>query len=396
MGKARGPRRRPGTGPSIRPRIAALPASRIREVADVGMAMDGVIALWFGETDLPTPEFINRAATRALAAGHTFYTDNRGIPELREALADYMGGLYGIDVGVERVTVTASGMNALMLGQQCLIEPGDNVVVVVPLWPNLVETVHIMGGETRPVALTFGEGGWSLDLDRLFDACDDRTRAVMINSPGNPTGWMMSASEQRAVLEFCRRRGLWVVTDEVYDRIVYDRPHAPSFLEWAEPDDAVFVVNSFSKSWSMTGWRLGWITAPPALGPVLAKMNEYNIAAPTTFVQHAGVTAVREGEPFVAATVERYRRARDLVCRALGDMARVRLAVPRAAFYAFFAVEGMDDSLAFAKRLLAETGVGLAPGSAFGAHGEGHLRLCFASSPERLAQALDRLAPALS
>lgn len=379
----------------IRPRVAALEASPIREIAHEGMTIEGAIPLWFGEPDRPTPEFIVAASDRALREGRTFYTPNAGVAELREAIAAYTRRLYGREVGPERISVTAAGMNALMTIAEALVDPGDNVVNVTPVWPNFLRCVEIMGGEARQVALVPGDAGWRLDLDRLFAACDDRTRAICVNSPSNPTGWVMEAEEQRAALEFCRARGLWVIADEVYARIVYDRAAAPSFLEVAEPDDPLVVVNSFSKSWAMTGWRLGWITAPPALGPALEKLAEFNVASPATHSQYAGIAAIRDGEAFVADTVARYRAARDAVRQRLGAMRRARLAPMQGAFYAFFAVDGMDDSRAFAKRVLREARVGLAPGMAFGAGGEGHLRLCYAKSPELLGEALDRLAPLL-
>ncbi len=378
--------------------IAELPSSKIREVAELGMSsgIADIIPLWFGEPDVPTPDFINQAATHALAEGHTFYTLNRGIPELREAIATYMSALHGYSIAVDRITVTASAMNAIALLTQTLVDRGDNAVLTVPLWPNIAASVGIMEGEPRQIALNETETGWQLDLDQLFDAVDERTRLIFVNSPSNPTGWMMTADDQRAVLEFCRKRGIWIVADEVYDRIVYDRLYAPSFLDVAESEDLILLINSFSKSWCMTGWRLGWITAPLEFGPVLEKMNEFNIANAASMAQHAGIVALREGEDFVHETVKRYGYARDLVFQRLAGMPRVRLAKPEAAFYAFFAVDGMDDSLAFAKRLLAETKVGLAPGAAFGPSGEGHLRLCYAATLETLSEAMDRLAPALS
>jgi len=379
----------------IRPRIAGLAASRIREVANAGMGRSDVIPLWFGEPDIPTPAFICDAATRAMREGRTFYTPNRGIPELRAALSRYMSGLRGRPIGEDRVTVTASGMSALMLISQALIDAGDNMVLTEPLWPNIADTVRVMGGEARAVPLEAGNVGWRLDLDRLRAAIDDRTRAIFLNSPSNPTGWMLDREGQRTLLDLARSRGFWIVADEVYDRIVYDGRAAPSFLDIATPEDPVIVVNSFSKSWAMTGWRLGWITAPAEMGAIFEKLNEFNMSGPTTFVQHAGITALEEGEPFIAEIVGRYRRARDLVTTRLGGYRRVTLAPVAGAFYAFFRVDGMTDSLAMAKTLVAEAGVGLAPGVAFGPTGEGHLRLCFASTEERLALALDRLAPYL-
>ena len=378
--------------------IADLPGSKIREVATLGMSsgIADIIPLWFGEPDVPTPGFINDAASQALADGHTFYTLNRGILELREAISVYMSELHGHAIDTDRITVTASAMNAIAVLMQTLVDRGDNAVLTAPLWPNIAACVGIMEGDARQVALSESESGWQLDLDRLFDAVDDRTRLIFVNSPSNPTGWMMTVDDQRAVLEFCRQRGIWIVADEVYDRIVYDRPYAPSFLDIAEPEDLILRLNSFSKSWCMTGWRLGWITAPAKFGPVLEKMNEYNVANAASMAQHAGIVALRDGEDFVRETVTRYGHARDLVFQRLAGMPRVRLARPEAAFYAFFSVDGMDDSLAFAKQLLTETKVGLAPGSAFGPGGEGHLRLCYAATLATLSEAMDRLEPALS
>ncbi len=381
---------------AVRPAIESLAESLIRKVAEDNIGRDDVIPLWFGEPDLPTPEFIKEAAIQALHDDHVFYTQNRGIPPLLEAISNYASRLHDRTIGVDRLTVTGSGMNAIMLSSQALVDAGDNMIVIGPVWPNCIETVHVMGGEARVVPLTpVADGGWRFDLDRVLDACDERTVGVFVNSPGNPTGWMMEADEQRDLLAACRARGLTIVADEVYVRLAYDRPRAPSFLDIDEPDDRLIVVNSFSKSWSMTGWRLGWLTHAASLGDVFAKLNEFNIAAPTSFVQHAGVTAVRDGEDFVLATVERYRRNRDLVYQRLAAMPRVRLARPEGAFYAFFAVDGMTDSVAFAQLLINEVGVGLAPGRAFGPSGEGRLRLCFAAESQTLSKALDRLATAL-
>ncbi len=381
---------------ALRPRVARLPASKIREVADAGMGRSDLIPLWFGEPDVPTPAFICEAASRALQAGDTFYQPNAGIPELRAALAGYMNRLYRRQFEPENVIVSASAMNALMLVMQALVDPDDTVVTTTPAWPNLPAVPEILSGRIRSVPLSPGNAGWRLDLDRLFDACDRRTRVIFLNSPNNPTGWMMSAEQQRAVLAFARARGLWIVSDEVYARIVYDRPVAPSFLEQALPDDRVIVVNSFSKSWAMTGWRLGWITAPAELGPTFEMLTEYNIAGPAGFIQRAGVVAVQEGEPFVTETVARYGAARALVIERLGAIPRLSLPTPAAAFYAFMRVDGLLDSLAFAKDLLSATGVGLAPGAAFGEGGEGHLRLCFAASLPTLERALDRFSEFMS
>jgi aspartate/methionine/tyrosine aminotransferase len=383
-----------GRSLGLRPNIAGLPSSKIREIADAGIGRADLIPLWFGEPDTPTPPFICNAAACALAAGDTFYQPNAGIQELRAILAEYMNGLYGARLGPGNVIVSASAMNALMLVMQALVDPGDVVVTTTPSWPNLPALPQILSGAVRSVPLSPGNAGWRLELDRLFDACDDHTRVIFLNSPNNPTGWMMSAEQQKQVLAFARRRGMWIVSDEVYARLVYDRRHAPSFLEQAEPEDRVIVVNSFSKTWSMTGWRLGWITAPAALGPSFEMLTEYNIAGPPGFVQRAGIVAVRDGEPFVEEIVARYRAARDLVLERVAAIPRFSLPRPEAAFYAFLRVEGMDDSVAFAKHLLKETGVGLAPGAAFGNDEhpfDDYLRLCFAATLPTLERAFDRL-----
>jgi len=380
---------------SARALVEALPSSKIREVANAGMGVEGVIALWFGEPDRPTPAFIADAAAKALREGRTFYAPNRGIPELRQEIARYMTRVHGRPVADDRITVTASGMSALNLVQQVLTDPGDNVVVTGPIWPNMLATIQLMGGEARVVSLKFGNAGWRLDLDEFFGRVDGRTTALLVNSPGNPTGWMMEREQQQAVLDFARKRGLWVIADEVYNRLAYDRPAAPSFIDIAEPDDRVIAVNSFSKTWAMTGWRLGWLATPAALGPALEKCVEFHHSCAAEFSQVAGVTAIRDGEPFIAEMVARYRAARDLAVERLSAFPRVRANRPEAAFYLFFPVEGMADSLAFCKRAVMEARVGLAPGIAFGPEGEGFIRLCFASELPRLDEALDRLAPLL-
>ena len=381
---------------TVRDAIRALRGSRIAEISALGMGDPQVIPLWYGEGDLPTPDFIGRAASEALRDGHTFYTYKAGLPELRATLAEYLTRLYGRPVGMERVAVTSSGMTALMLVSQALIDPGDNLVIVAPVWPNIAAAVSIMGGEPRLVSLDpLPEGGWRLDPERVFAACDERTRGIFVNSPGNPTGWVAAAEEVAALLAFARRRGLWLIADEVYARVVYGNRAAPSFLEQAEPADRLIAVNSFSKNWAMTGWRLGWMTMPADLLPQIEKLIEFNTSGSPTFVQHAGIVAVREGEPFIRSFVARCRAARDVAIDALSSCRRVHAVRPEGAFYAFFRVDGVADSLAFAKEVLHRSKVGLAPGSAFGPMGEGHLRLCFARDPAQIAEAVERLRPLL-
>ncbi len=384
----------------LRQSLEDLPGSLIRHVAEPNMGKEDLLKLWFGEPDVPTPQFIKDAATAALDDNKVFYAQNRGVPELRMAISGYASNLHGRDIGIDRLTVTGSGMNAIMMISEALMSSGDNMVAVGPVWPNCKETVRIMDAEPRQVALRLGKDGrWKLDIDELFAACDDRTRAVFVNSPGNPTGWVMPREEQRALMDECRTRGIWLIADEVYIRLAYESDlllgRAPSFLDIAEPHDRLIVINSFSKSWSMTGWRLGWITHPIDAGEAFEKLVEYNIANPTTFVQYAGITAIRDGEDFIAETLERYRRNRDVVVQRLGAMKRVTLSRPEGAFYAFFAVEGMTDSVAFAQQLIDDVGVGLAPGLAFSEDGEGWMRLCFSAGTATVSAAIDRLEPVL-
>lgn len=377
----------------VRDAIRDLPGSRIAEISALGMGDPDIIPLWYGEGDLPTPEFIGAAATAALAAGHTFYTYKAGLPELRETIAKYLSGLHMRPVEAARVVVSSSGMTALMLVAQALIDPGDNLVIVAPIWPNVAAAVSIMGGEPRLVPLeSQSDGGWRLDIERLFAACDGRTRGIFVNSPANPTGWVLSPGEIAALLDFARRRGLWLIADEVYSRIVYGNQRAaPSFLDQGEADDRLIVVNSFSKSWAMTGWRLGWLTVPAALVPTMEKLIEFNTSGSPTFLQHAGIVAIRDGEKFIAHLVARCRAARDVAIAALRDCRRVAAAQPDGAFYAFVRVDGMTDSVAFAKNALRTAKVGVAPGSAFGPMGEGYLRLCFARDPQQVGEAVERL-----
>ncbi len=384
------------TLPPIRRQIDALANSRIREVSDLGMKLGGVLPLWFGESDMTTPEFIRQAAKTSLDDGETFYAENLGIPPLREAIAAYQSRLLGKPIAPERIVVTNSGMTALMLVMQVLLGEGDNAVITTPIWPNCIEAARIMGAEPRLVQLRMGEGAWRLDLEELFDSVDEKTKLILVNSPNNPTGWMMPASDQRALLDFATERGIWVIADEVYERLVYDDARAPSFLDLAGPADPVIAANSFSKSWCMTGWRLGWMTVPDGMAASFGKVVEYNFSCAPVFIQRAGIAALQGGEDFIGQIVADYRRNRDLVQQRLMGTGRVRMASPPGAFYAFMAIEGMQDSLAFARMLIEKHKVGLAPGSAFGPGGEGHIRLCFAIAHDKLSEALDRLITALA
>lgn len=388
--------------------VQSLVASRIREVANAGMGRADVLPFWFGEPDEVTPDFIREAAKSALDAGDTFYTHNLGLPELREALARYSTDLHQ-PVSAEHIAVTSSGVSALMLVAQLLLNPGDRVVIVTPLWPNLIEIPKILGAEVISVPLRLStqraDPLWELDLDRLLDALTPDTKALLINSPNNPTGWTMPRAQQQIVLDHCRKHGIWLLADDVYERLVYDIPAgtrlcAPSFLDIAEMNERVVSTNSFSKSWLMTGWRLGWMQVPTSLMPDLGKLIEYNTSCAPGFVQKAGIVAVEQGEDIVTHSIARYTKARNFLYEQLSREvfrdAGVIAPRPAGAMYLFFRIEGETDSLALCKRLVAEAGLGLAPGSAFGPEGEGAIRWCFASAIERLALGVQRLEDFLS
>ena len=379
-----------------RPTVQNLQPSLIRKLANNAMGRTDVIPLWFGEPDKPTPAFIRQAAKDAIDEGQTFYQPNLGIAPLRAALADYMNGLYQTRFTVDNVGVTPSGMTALAVALQCIVAEGDAVVVPSPVWPNLPAAAEILGADIVRVSLRPREGIWRLDLNELFDACSPKTSALLINSPNNPTGWMLEDEEQQQIIDFCRRRDIWLIADEVYNRIVYDRDRAPSFADKVTDDDKFLIVNSFSKSWAMTGWRLGWLTAPKSLMGTLEMVTEFNFSCIFAPTQIAGITALQEGEAFIGASIERYRTGLETVISAFADLPRVTLPLPRAAFYAFFAVDGVDDSYAFALDVLNRCGVGLAPGAAFGPQGEGYLRLCYAAEVPLLQRALDQMRPLLT
>src|SRR5712691_6987371 len=375
--------------------VRALTASKIRELVNEGFSNPQVLPFLVGEPDEPTPDFIRNAGIASINAGELFYTHNLGIPELREELAAYLSRLHR-PTESGQIAVTSAGVNALMLASQLLVEPGDRVVEVVPLWPNLQEIPKILGARVVTVSLEFSGSGWRLDLNRLMDALVPGTRALYLNSPNNPTGWTITPDEQRAILEHCRRHGIWIFADDAYERLYFgEGVVAPSFLKLMEDEDRVISANTFSKSWLMTGWRLGWLAVPPGLMSDLGKLIEYNTSCAPVFVQRAGIAALKQGEAVIQKSLQRYRRARDFLIKKLKATPRVDVALPAGTMYAFLKIEGMNDSLAFCKGLVREHGLGLAPGAAFGPEGEGYVRWCFAAAEGRLAEGVVRLRRAL-
>jgi len=376
--------------------LDAVPYSRIRELSELALSMDGVLRLYFGESNVPTPQFIVEAAVRALREGHTFYSENAGLPTLRNALAAHYLKLHDVELDPAcEIVITASGLQALHLAIRSVLEPGDEAVVLSPTWPNSRSIVRLCHGVPIDVPLSFAGDRYELDFGRLAAALTPRTRLVILTSPSNPLGWVATVEEQLRLLELCRERGLWLLADEVYERIYYEGSTigepASSILRQAERNDPVHVVQSFSKSYCMTGWRVGWLVTRPDLGPRLARLNESFVSHAATFAQIAAQTALEEGEPELRRMVRSLRAKRDLCLAALRRMPGVTVPDPAGAFYVFPRIDGLEDSFAFCRRLLVEQRVGLAPGSAFGAGGEGSLRLCYAAEHSILEPALERL-----
>lgn len=381
----------------LRDSVTSIERQQILAVAEVGLGDPSVIPMWYGESDLTTPSFICDVVGKQLTRGDTFYTHKRGTRPLLGALKTYLDDLYGVDLDPERISVTSSGMSAIMLCLQCIIDAGDNGVVVNPVWPNAQSAIRSLGGSVRFASLTADEGVWSLDLNRIYDLCDEKTKVVFVNSPSNPTGWVMPDEQIVDLLAFCREKGIWLIADEVYHRMVYDGRAAPSFITHARDDDPVLIINSFSKAWAMTGWRIGWLVHPVGLGDVLGNMIEFNYSCVPPFLQEAAATALRDGEDFVTEMVDYCRQGRDIVTQAFANIPQiVDYAPPTASFYGFFRIDGQKDSLPFAQNLVRTAKIGIAPGTAFGPGAEDWYRLCFALKPERLVEAMDRLRKALA
>jgi aspartate/methionine/tyrosine aminotransferase len=374
--------------------IQNLQESKIREVANAGLGRSDVLAFWFGEGDEVTPDFIRQAAIESLQRGETFYSHNLGLPELREAIAAYMSAQHGT-IGMERIAVTAGGVNALMLAMQALVEAGDEVVAVTPVWPNLTAQPAILGARLTCVPLKPVHGAWTLDMDALLAAVTPVTKLLILNAPNNPTGWTLTHAEQQKILDHCRRTGTWILADEVYERLYYEPSEnscAPSFLDVSVPDDRLVVVHSFSKSFLMTGWRLGWLVMPPSMTHDMGKLIEFNTSCASVFTQRAGVVALQREAEVTPRLVAHLKACRDTLVPLLQALPGVQMMPAAGGMYAFFRLDGFGDSLATAKRLVVEAGLGLAPGEAFAPQAQGWLRWCFASrDPQRLVQGVERL-----
>jgi len=376
----------------LRSHARNAPESGIVAVANYGRGRPGLIPLWVGEGDLPTPPFITDAANRALSAGETFYTWQRGMPELRQALARYHARHFDRPFAEEEFLVTGGGMQAIQLALQATTGAGDEIVYLSPAWPNCAAAAGIAGATPIAVPLGHSDNGWFCDVDKVEAAITPRTTAIFVNSPSNPTGWTADRQTLKAILDLARRHHLWIIADEIYALFFYGGRRAPSFMDIAGAEDRIVYVNTFSKNWAMTGWRMGWLRVHPSLQQTFENLIQYSTSGVAQFMQRGGVAALDHGDSFLASQIERARQARDLVCAILGTASRARINRPQGTFYLFFSIDGVEDSRQAACDIVDEANVGLAPGTAFGVGGEAFFRLCFQRDLHQLEEAATRLA----
>ncbi|MBI4473154.1 MAG: pyridoxal phosphate-dependent aminotransferase [Acidobacteria bacterium] len=368
--------------------------ARESTLIQIAMAADEVpnpFRLYYGESDMPTPEFICRAVYDAVRNGHTLYTPTAGHLELREAICRKFHELHGVEYRPSEVVCTVGAGMTIFLAIRATIGAGDNAIIISPAFSVFASTVTVFGGEVRGVPLTRDGKRFRLDIDRVKRAIDGRTRLLVVNSPSNPTGWVITHEEQEALWDLAVKHDFLIMSDEVYERIVFDGPVAPSFAKVATDREHLLVVNSFSKTYNMTGWRLGYAIGDERIIKLMTKVEEFIISSPPAMIQQAGIVALRDGEPYVQEIRDRYAQRRKIVMDRISQMPGLSVPTPQGAFYVFPQVNGVTDSMAFARKLLKETGVAIAPGMAFGPHGEGYIRISFASSEEVLVPALELL-----
>ena len=375
----------------FRPVVQGLTSNPGADMIRYARGKENLIWLGQGEGDTPTPDFVVNATTQAMKDGLMFYGPALGSPHLRQALTEYYADIFGLNIPTNRIFITQSGSTAMHVALSSLLDKGDEVVAVTPMWKNLLGAIELMQASTTEVPLDDHGDEWKLNLDKLFDACTEKTRVILLVSPSNPTGWMASKKEMKAILDFARERGIWIVSDEVYNRLTFDTLRAPSFLDIAEPNDQLLIVNSFSKTWAMTGWRLGWIVGPSAAENSIRDVALYNNLCPQPFTQRGAIAALKYGEGFIKQQLDLWKSNRDLVLKRFEETGRIHMKKPDATFYGFFKVDGEPNCYDLTKRFIDEAGVMLSPGCAFGKSGSGYVRLCFAVSEKRLNEALDRM-----
>ncbi len=372
-------------------RVQAVPGSGIRRFFDIIATMEQVISLGVGEPDFVTPWPISEAAIRAIERGHTHYTSNMGLLELREAIAADLARRYGTQWDpYEELLITTGVSEGLDLAARAMIDPGDEVIVADPSYAAHAPAVVLAGG--IPVRVTTRAAqGFALDPEAVEAAVTAKTRALLIAYPSNPTGAVLERETLAALAEIAQRRDLLVISDEIYDRLVYGGVEHTPMASLPGMAARTITLGGFSKSHAMTGWRVGWAAAPADLLSGMLKIHQYAMMSAPTVAQYAALEAVRAGEEYVVSMREEYDRRRQLMWQGLNQLG-LACTEPRGAFYAFPSVAqtGYDDE-AFAEQLLLQEQVAVVPGSAFGAAGAGHVRACYATSYEDIEEALTRI-----
>ncbi len=381
------------------------PDSGIIDIINYGRRQENIMPLWAGEGHLATPAFIGDAASKSLAEGETFYTWQRGLPELRQALADYFARQTGHRLDAERFYVTGSGMQAIQIALQIAVDPGQSIIVPSPAWPNIVAASGVRGVKVHEVIMPFVDGRFTLDLDAIeAHAAEPNCRAIFVNTPANPTGWVADLETLKAVHTIAEKHDLWIIADEIYARFVFGEAALPgtnpkraaSFKDVAPDSPRVLYVNTFSKNWAMTGWRIGWLEVPVGLGQIVENLIQYSTSGVAAFMQRGAIAALTEGDRFIDDQVRWATANRDILAQTFAPLNRLQVSAPDGAFYLFFKVLGEPDTRVLARRLVDEVGVGLAPGTAFGPGGEEFLRMCFARDTAQIKDVAERIADWIS
>ena len=375
----------------VAPHVAELPKSGIRKFFDLVAQRKDVISLGIGEPDFDTPWHISRAAVTCLEEGGTHYTSNLGTPALREAISRYLTRRFGATFDFKKeILVTVGVSEAIDLAIRAICSPGDEVLYHEPCFVSYAATVRLAHAVPVPVE-TRPEEGWRLTVEALERKVTPRTKALLLNSPCNPTGAALSSDDMKAILDFAARHDIFILADEVYSELNYVAQPPPSFASFPAFRDRVILLNGFSKSWAMTGYRLGYACGPADVIDAMMKIHQYGIMSAPTLSQAAGVEAMDNGDRDVEVMRREYRRRRDFLVPRLNAMG-LKTSLPQGAFYVFADIRGtgLSDE-AFALRLLDDFAVAVVPGSAFGKCGAGFARLSYATSFEHLQEAVSRM-----
>ena len=379
-----------GTKSYLSKTVEELKPSGIRRFFDLAAGMEGVISLGVGEPDFITPWSVREAAILSLEQGYTSYTANAGLMELREEIADYMQKSFGVSYSPQNeIIVTVGASQALDISLRAILDPGDEVIVVEPSFVSYVPLVTLAGGVPVQVQ-TLKENGFKILPEQLENAITGRTKAIMLCSPNNPTGTMLSGDELNAIAQIAEKYDLLVLSDEIYAELAYDDEYT-SFAAIREMKKRTILISGFSKGFAMTGWRLGFVCAPEEISQAMLKIHQYAMMCAPTMAQFAALEALKTGRSDVEDMKKSYKRRRNYFVQSLNELG-LTCHMPGGAFYAFPSIESTGlSSEEFAEKLLLEEKVAVVPGNIFGESGEGHVRCSYATSMELLQEAIKRI-----